>query len=688
MCPVSTLAMVAKRKRHSEQHQRRGPLSLEEVFDWAQVAVSEVLRRADQDGVADAFRSELAALTQHVVVSTSYSGMGCAEMALPMLQSALGKHGIASEFHVHSACDSTALCQSLLVQHEDQGHVFADILDLIPTTLRTQLLELAARGRALLEKRCVEKSASSTGGPRSGAAADASGDVGEYRRQQVRRLGRKYCMAVCKELRKCNFRGVAIDGAWCVKHQRQCCRLVCSWHHREAAAPSQEGSVGPAAPSGSSTAGAAAAPPLAAKGLAALSEFPHPSGSSTAAAAAAPPLAAKGLVAPSEFPHGVRVEIAGSTCVAWSAMGAGLGWLHDSGLPCLVWLHWVAHTLPHVFIHECTAHFDEELLHEVLGGASGAYLVTSFQHSPVDLGIPSQRIRKYTWGVRRDVVDSSGGGAPCLSKMTMVGTATRTPPVLPGRAEFLSLFGRTLELDASVYLAAPAPVIQDVASKLARERYLQVPALGATIPWKPLLSLAHRVRLAKYKEMLQEHKELLTPSGDVATSAIVNLHQTPGVFGITARTAPALLKASRLYSLQLDRPLLAVEHFLVQGIPLRECLPAGMACAVSPWAQPAQAFLSDGEIRRLTGNGMHLSQVGTTLLHSLTFLAMERAVGRQSASWSLTEARTSATRDRASEGCDLRDGRGGGGAPRAPVGQSVEALPGAERDRASDGRGA
>ncbi len=335
----------------------------------------------------------------------------------------------------------------------------------------------------------------------------------------------------------------------------------------------------------------------------------------------------------SEFPHGLRVEIAGSTCVAWSIMGKGLGWLHDSGLPCLVWLHWVARTLPHIFIHECTAHFDADMLHEVLGGSSGAYLVTSFETSPVDFGIPSQRSRQYTWGVRRDMLERSGGGAPCVHRTTTAGSATATPAAarLPGRADFLSLFGRTLEVDASVYCAAPEAVMHHAARRLAAGRYLGVPEAGR-IDWKALLPAAERVRLAKYREMLHERgpRPLLTPNGSIATSAIANLQQTPGVFGLTARVAPALLRASKLYNLQLERPLLPVEHFLVQGIPLQECLPAGMRGTVCPWAKPTHASLSDTEMRRLTGSGMHLSQVGVALLHSLSFLAMERTIKRES----------------------------------------------------------
>ena len=103
---------------------------------------------------------------------------------------------------------------------------------------------------------------------------------------------------------------------------------------------------------------------------------------------------------------------------------------------------------------------------------------------------------------------------------------------------------------------------------------------------------------------------------------IVNLVQTPGMFSCTYNVMPALLRASRLFSLALSRPLLSLEHFVVQGICIPELFPAGAASAEScPFATSALQLTSDSERRSLTGNCMHLWQVGSALMLCLAELS-------------------------------------------------------------------
>ncbi len=663
----------------------RGPLSLEGLFDWPDFAVSRVLERAASLGLGDRFHEELVSLFGNVVVSTNYSGMGCAEMALPMLASALQRHGIPSAFHAHSACDNNTTCQALLLQRPEDQHVFADILDRIPREQRTRLLHLAEQGRALLERRCRDDLA-------------AGGGLGHraFRKQQIKRLGGKCCRAVCEELRRCGFGAALRNGVWCIRHKRNCCPVVTGSISSSASAsasggdvcgeramptPGAEAAVPPAAVLASLGDGAhdhiavAAAPPAVPANLRACSAAANSVDDNAAAASAghlpptckgdsegggaalsessaaaspagrhrvpreaapAGPRASedqdpRASEAYTEFPHGLRVEIAGSTCVSWSAMGSGLEWLHDSALPCLVWIHWIAFSLPHIFVHECTTHFDESVLRDVL---SAAYVVTSFHTSPVDLGIPSRRSRKYTWAVRRDLFDTArgvagGGGAPQLWH------APRPRPTPPSRAEYLALFQRPLEVDASVYFVASETLLRSAAEKMASARFLPTPDPELPVRWPSLLPAAQRVRLEGYRARLRgqhllarvgERGDRGEGEGTATSSAIANLMQNPGMFGTVLAVAPALLKASYLYSLHLERPLLATEHSLVQGIPLAECLPPDSpARAFAPWTAPVHTFLSETEMRHLTGNGMHLSQVGVALLHALAFVAMERA---------------------------------------------------------------
>ena len=109
------------------------------------------------------------------------------------------------------------------------------------------------------------------------------------------------------------------------------------------------------------------------------------------------------------------VEIAGSTCVAWSTAGSLAGWLHPSTLPCLVWAYSMRFAEPDAILHECVPGFMEASLRRILDGRRrrgrqgppprnpfgrcsriSTYHMTPTVFCPTDFGIPSRRRRKCT----------------------------------------------------------------------------------------------------------------------------------------------------------------------------------------------------------------------------------------------------------------------------------------------------
>ena len=146
------------------------------------------------------------------------------------------------------------------------------------------------------------------------------------------------------------------------------------------------------------------------------------------------------------------VEVAGTTCCPWSAMGAGLEWLDKATAPCLAWAFSLLYYLPDIILHECTPRFSEGTLIEILGhvedaghsvharptpeGQELAYRMESEVFSPVDLGVPTQRKRKYS--------------AFFLAPFTQ-------PPSQP----FLDQYSRALTLDSSIYLVATEKQIKE-----------------------------------------------------------------------------------------------------------------------------------------------------------------------------------------------------------------------------------
>jgi hypothetical protein len=89
---------------------------------------------------------------------------------------------------------------------------------------------------------------------------------------------------------------------------------------------------------------------------------------------------------------------------------------------------------------------------------------------------------------------------------------------------------------------------------------------------------------------------------------------------------PALLRGSHLFCLSphTRRPFLAEEHLVMQGIPIPDMLPPTSRHAqFFPFKTRVSEVMKETETRRLTGNGMHLSQVGNTLLFALALAAEE-----------------------------------------------------------------
>ena len=106
-------------------------------------------------------------------------------------------------------------------------------------------------------------------------------------------------------------------------------------------------------------------------------------------------------------------EGAGSTCTPFSRFGSRSGWLDWATLIYLVWVFSTRFFEPDSGIHECVVAFPSSSLAAILDGeGAGAmkspyarpapdhcdpgYHIESVAFSPVDIGIPSHRPRRYT----------------------------------------------------------------------------------------------------------------------------------------------------------------------------------------------------------------------------------------------------------------------------------------------------
>ena len=147
------------------------------------------------------------------------------------------------------------------------------------------------------------------------------------------------------------------------------------------------------------------------------------------------------------------LETAGATCLAWTTIGDGSQWLHESTLPCLVWAFSMRFAEPDGILHECTPAFDSGTLTQTLNSCSKSkprhrYPVGRRLSSPIYkeeshiicltvLGIPSKRARRYTIYGLKGVVD--------------FGTVGTEPA---------QVFARPCGVDLRVYLCATAEMVQ------------------------------------------------------------------------------------------------------------------------------------------------------------------------------------------------------------------------------------
>ena len=281
-----------------------------------------------------------------------------------------------------------------------------------------------------------------------------------------------------------------------------------------------------------------------------------------------------------------RLVVAGSTCTSWSRMGKKRKWAARSAVAFMVWPYTTLWQQPHAIVHECTEGFDFDVLMLIFGAL---YVVSSFVFSPVDLGIPSSRARRYTILLLRSRC------APTLS-YDLVG--------------FGSLFFRHCLANGHMYWCAPECSLKRFSSQSAKKRGLPgTQGDGNSWPMREVLSMALLGKLLGY-ERLCARKQL-------PQQFIVNLLQSPWWHKILSNKTPCLMtKTSQLWSMVHQRLMLPTECLGVQGIPMFE---VGRLLehrfAVERLAMANK--ISPKTIAYLSGNGMHLAAVGAVLLFTL-----------------------------------------------------------------------
>ena len=305
-----------------------------------------------------------------------------------------------------------------------------------------------------------------------------------------------------------------------------------------------------------------------------------------------------------DFKNAYWIEASGNTCCPWSGMSTGNGWLDKATLPFFTWAYSTRYYEPDTILQENVPRFPESMIMEIVGNFSPgvikdmctrpllkdelrSYRMEVQVFSPVDLGIPSQRRRKYT--------------ALHLSPWVKFGS----------QLSFVDMFYRKLQCDASIYLAA-------VPSHL---RVLPEDSLAA-------LGRGNAQRLESWKCWADKHG-WRTSEGKWADPTIrfafADLTQNARYRKkVETEFAPCFLTHTHLWDMVADRSVPVLVHWLAQGFPhpgasgippdLSQDMPLGSQLLDSG----SPELLSDVAQRKLTGNAMHWNSIGSWLLYALS----------------------------------------------------------------------
>ena len=379
-----------------------GPETLAEALDWVSADMQSIADHDRRHG-ANFMQSLIKKLQNGIVFTSCYSGSGMAEAAAARIleHSKMMNPGIDMHLNFWSVTEKDASTREILAAHTAPSralHRFVDVLDRVPAYTLAKCKEEEANAMAALRQLGDELE-----------GQEISKD--EFKRMKDG-LGTAYIATITGLLKNCRFK----EKCWCEEHGQECyisprsCEAyaLCLWH-----------------------------------------------------------------------------DVTGTTCCPFSSMSSSVSgfsgeWVDPATLPCLVWCMSMAFYEPDLVTHECVRGFQESQLVAAFDGEgtegssdmprqsqfarstlSGTrfpgYDNFSLVFSPSHLGIPSERMRKYSQFRLRAVNNVHGPEGPEQTKM------------LDQHELFRSIFFRNCISDASMYMVAKRGMLAAHRHRLAAE---------------------------------------------------------------------------------------------------------------------------------------------------------------------------------------------------------------------------
>ena len=246
--------------------------------------------------------------------------------------------------------------------------------------------------------------------------------------------------------------------------------------------------------------------------------------------------------------RGHRCNVAGPLCFDFSNMGKRMGWLGQASfLTFWTWCLERRFEMEDWVLVENVPQWPHEALEEALGDL---YDIQWISNSPVQLGCPAQRKRKYVFLLLRrslrwnSFVEAHGGlqevfGAVFYTPIAQSEVSPQQPSVT-----------------GDCLLRAPAADVKSFLQRQAERRGLQAMRHGKSWSCYQTLSAGARGRLEEYERQLGDAEKRPPMLANITQSA----HR-----GQISYYVPALLRGSALWSFRKRRLAIPLEHCEVQG---------------------------------------------------------------------------------------------------------------------------
>lgn len=296
------------------------------------------------------------------------------------------------------------------------------------------------------------------------------------------------------------------------------------------------------------------------------------------------------VVPPASDDDCLSIRIAGISCLDWSSRGSRRKTI---GTGALAWASFLRETWwsePDMVLLECTRSYRHADLDAVMGSK---YSLTFLVFSPTQVGVPSERYRKYMVMIKKDGRLRWHSGCE-LSE-----------------SNFLKIFGRSLSVNGHVYLLeSPGDLVRAELARWSARRHLpEKDKDGLRFQFAELLTRKGRRRLQAWKDRLHARGH-----DDEQEQLFCDLAQSPD-YGNLTTLVPALTRKNMPWSLFLNRPVLPSERLEIMGWPAIN--PEATLGLGLPWKSAIPS--SPAKIASLTGNAMHFASVSLVLAYTLAF---------------------------------------------------------------------